>query len=118
MFVGDILWEHLVLLQQDVDREKVALRNTPSKLSETCTDPSGIRPSSRSSPTERASPYPTSHSPYPSSQSPQKTYTSLDAPRLPSPPVKHELPVRNHPDYHNAQEYGIKSEIIQITTMR
>jgi len=120
MFVGDILWEHLVLLQQDVDREKVALRNTPSKLSETCTDPSGIRPSSRSSPTERASPYPTSHSPYPSShspyppsQSPQKTYTSLDAPRLPSPPVKHELPVRNHPDYHNVQEYQIKTEASQ-----
>jgi len=139
MFVGDILWEHLVLLQQDVDREKVALRNTPSKLSETCTDPSGIRPSSRSPPTERVSPYPTSHSPYPTShspyptshspyptshspyppsQSPQKTYldlTSLDAPRLPSPPLKQELPVRDHPDYHtvlniSSQDYAIKTE--------
>ena len=140
MFVGDILWEHLVLLQQDVDREKVALRNTPSKLSETCTDPSGIRPSSKSPPTERVSPYPashspyptshspypsshspypTSHSPYPPSQSPQKTYldlTSLDAPKLSSPPLKQELPVRDHPDYHttllniSSQDYSIKTE--------
>ena len=139
MFVGDILWEHLVLLQQDVDREKVALRNTPSKLSETCTDPSGIRPSSKSPPTERVSPYPTSHSPYPNShspypsshspyptshspypptQSPQKTYTSLDAPRLPSPPLKQELPIRDHPDYHtvlniSSQDYAIKTETSQ-----
>ena len=121
MFVGDILWEHLVLLQQDVDREKLALRNTPSKLSETCTDPSSLRPRSQTPPLERKSPYPTSHSPYPSSHSPypptshspyptshspypptshspyptshspQKTYTSLDAPKQISPPLKHEF---------------------------
>ena len=28
-FVGDILWEHLVLLQQDVDRDAAALKNSP-----------------------------------------------------------------------------------------
>jgi len=34
-FVGDILWEHLQLLQQDVEKEKSALQNAPSNLSET-----------------------------------------------------------------------------------
>ena len=38
-FVGDILWEHLVLLQQDVDRDAAALKNAPSNLSETSTEP-------------------------------------------------------------------------------
>jgi len=130
MFVGDILWEHLVLLQADVDREAMALRNTPSKLSETCTDPSGCsRPPSHSPPMERQSPYPTSHSPYPSSHSPyptshspypsqasphhypgaaspQKTYTSLDAPRLASPPLKQEFKAEPVQQYQFAPSAG------------
>ena len=39
VFVGDILWEHLVLLQKDVDRKSAALKNAPSNLSETSTEP-------------------------------------------------------------------------------
>ena len=33
-FVADILWEHLVLLQQEVDRDVAALKNVLSNLSE------------------------------------------------------------------------------------
>ena len=35
----DILWDHLVLLQQDVDRDAAALKIVPSNLCKTLTDP-------------------------------------------------------------------------------
>ena len=38
-FVVDILWDHLVLLQQDVDRDAAALKIVPSNLCKTLTDP-------------------------------------------------------------------------------
>ena len=97
VFVGDILWEHLVLLQQDVDREKAALKNAPSNLSETSTDPVSLPPSPQMYPVSSQSPQktyhtlsPHRHTPYPA---PNPTYTNL-APRQPSPPlnIKTEYP--------------------------
>ena len=41
-FVADILWEHLVLLQKDVDA--AALKNVLSNLSETLTEPGAGSP--------------------------------------------------------------------------
>ena len=64
-FVGDILWEHLVLLQQDVDRDAAALKNAPSNLSETSTDPVSMP---RLPPSPPGAQQPQYH------QSPQKTY--------------------------------------------
>ena len=43
-FVADILWEHLVLLQKDVERDAAALKNVLSNLSETLTDPGAGSP--------------------------------------------------------------------------
>ena len=84
VFVGDILWEHLVLLQADCDREKAALKNAPQKLSEASTE----LPVSVSPPRQYRAPTP-------------PTYTTLEAgqfpaqhPALPSHPVtvKSEYP--------------------------
>ena len=71
-FVGDILWEHLVLLQQDVDRDAAALKNAPSNLSETSTDPVSIP---RLPPSPPGAQQPQYH------QSPQKTYHTLSPQR-------------------------------------
>ena len=88
VFVGDILWEHLVLLQQDVDREKAALKNAPSTLSEISTEPVSLPPS----PPRQQSLYPVPHSVSHSvsnSVSPQKTYHTLSPQHYttPSPPL-------------------------------
>lgn len=114
VFVGDILWEHLVLLQQDVDREKLELKNVPLNLSETSTDPVSLPPSppqtyqplSPKKPYHASSPQKSYHapspqrsyhapSPHPSyhAPSPPLTYTNLDSghARQPSPtPIKSE----------------------------
>ena len=88
VFVGDILWEHLVLLQQDVDRECAALKNAPSTLSEISTEPVSLPPSPPRQP--QLYPVPVSHS-----VSPQKTYHTLSPQRTqqtysaPSPPVSY-----------------------------
>lgn len=70
VFVGDILWEHLQLLQAECDKDKYALRNAAPKLSEISTAPSI---SNQSAPT---------YTQYSSS----RTYTNLDtsAPRYQS----------------------------------
>ena len=39
VFVGDILWEHLQLLQAECDKDKYTLRNVAPKLSEISTAP-------------------------------------------------------------------------------
>ena len=96
VFVGDILWEHLVLLQQDVDREKAALKNAPSNLSETSTDPVSLPPS------------PPSSQHYPVSHSPQKTYHTLSPSRhtpiqlllLPSHTQTLTAQASNHKPHH------------------
>jgi hypothetical protein len=44
VFVGDILWEHLQLLQSECDREQAALKNAPPKLSEIAQNPAAISP--------------------------------------------------------------------------
>lgn len=44
VFVGDILWEHLQLLQSECDREQAALKNAPPKLSEISQNPAAISP--------------------------------------------------------------------------
>ena len=44
VFVGDILWEHLQLLQAECDREQAALKNAPPKLSEIAQNPAAISP--------------------------------------------------------------------------
>ena len=117
VFVGDILWEHLVLLQQDVDREKAALKNAPSNLSETSTDPVSLPPSPQMYPvSQNHSPQktyhtlsPHRHTPYPAPST--ATYTSLDS-RQPSPPlnIKTEyppsVPVTSHMTSSYSQYHG------------
>ena len=97
VFVGDILWEHLVLLQQDVDREKAALKNAPSNLSETSTDP-----------VTSASPQKTYHT-LSTSLSPRhyQTYTSLESRTSPPLSIKSEYPapVTSYPQYHHQYQY-------------
>ena len=84
VFVGDILWEHLVLLQQDVDRESAALKNAPSNLSETSTEPvsahSAHFPASpqKTYHTLSSSVSPPRHAPY-SAPTPPLSYASLDS---------------------------------------
>jgi len=87
VFVGDILWEHLVLLQQDVDREKLELKNVPLNLSETSTEPVSMPPS----PPQTYQP----HSPKKSyhAPSPQKSY------HAPSPHRSYHS-ASPHPNYH------------------
>ena len=97
VFVGDILWEHLVLLQQDVDREGAALKNAPSTLSEISTEPVSL-PASPPRQQPHLYPVPVSHS-----VSPQKTYHTLSPQRTqqysaPSPPVSYtSLDTSSHP---------------------
>ena len=92
VFVGDILWEHLVLLQQDVDREKAALKNAPSNLSETSTEPVSLPVSS---PHQQLYSQPTAQP----AASPLKTYHTLSSYQQQpssSPPlstIKTEYPV-------------------------
>ena len=124
VFVGDILWEHLVLLQQDVDREKAALKNAPSNLSETSTDPVSLPPSPPTSQTmlyQCQSPQKTYHTLSPqrhyAAPTPPLTYTNLDTsamrPATNTPPVtiKSEyppapVPVTSHmPTYNQYQQY-------------
>ena len=111
VFVGDILWEHLVLLQQDVDRECAALKNAPSTLSEISTEPVSLPPSP---PRHQSHLYPVS---------PQKTYLTLSSSpqrpqqppySAPSPPVSYTsldtsaLPVTIKSEYPSSsgQQYG------------
>ena len=72
VFVGDILWEHLQLLQQECDKDKAALKNAPPKLSEisTAANMTGSSP------------------PRMYNASPVPTYTTLEPSR-----VQHQSPV-------------------------
>ena len=125
-FVGDILWEHLVLLQQDVDRDAAALKNAPSNLSETSTEPVSMprlppSPPGAQQPLYHQSPQktyhtlsPQRHAPY-SAPTPPLSYTSLDHRQATPPltaPVKTEFkteypaPVSSHyPQYNQYQAY-------------
>ena len=127
-FVGDILWEHLVLLQQDVDRDAAALKNAPSNLSETSTEPVSMprlppSPPGAQQPLYHQSPQktyhtlsPQRHAPY-SAPTPPLSYTSLDHRQATPPlPVKTEFkqefkteypaPVSSHyPQYSQYQAY-------------
>ena len=127
-FVGDILWEHLVLLQQDVDRDAAALKNAPSNLSETSTEPVSMprlppSPPGAQQPLYHQSPQktyhtlsPQRHAPY-SAPTPPLSYTSLDHRQATPPlPVKTEFkqefkteypaPVNSHyPQYTQYQAY-------------
>ena len=71
-FVVDILWDHLVLLQQDVDRDAAALKIIPSNLCKTLTDPVSMP---RLPPSPPGAQQPQYH------QSPQKTYLTLSPQR-------------------------------------
>ena len=72
VFVGDILWEHLQLLQSECDRdERSALKNAAPKLSETSATQLPLQP-------------PKSYTPF----SPPRTYTNLDS-TLASPKIYH-----------------------------
>ena len=125
-FVGDILWEHLVLLQQDVDREAAALKNAPSNLSETSTEPVSMprlppSPPGAQQPHYQPSPQKTYHSLSPqrhahySAPTPPLSYTSLDHRQATPPltaPVKTEFkteypaPLSSHyPQYNQYQAY-------------
>ena len=75
VFVGDILWEHLQLLQQECDKDKAALKNAPPKLSEisTAANMTGSSP------------------PRMYNASPVPTYTTLEPSR-----VQHQSPVYHH----------------------
>ena len=68
----DILWDHLVLLQQDVDRDAAALKIVPSNLCKTLTDPVSMP---RLPPSPPGTQQPQYH------QSPQKTYLTLSPQR-------------------------------------
>ena len=68
----DILWDHLVLLQQDVDRDAAALKIVPSNLCKTLTDPVSMP---RLPPSPPGAQQPQYH------QSPQKTYLTLSPQR-------------------------------------
>jgi len=93
VFVGDILWEHLVLLQQDVDSEKLELKNVPLNLSETSAEPVSMPPSppqayQHNSPKKSYHP----HSPQRSyhAPSPQRSYhapSPHQSYHAPSPPL-------------------------------
>lgn len=111
VFVGDILWEHLVLLQQDVDREKAALKNAPSTLSEISTEPVSLPPS----PPRQSQLYPVSQ-PVSHSASPHKTYHTLSPQRTnqysaPSPPLAYTNletsvpPVTIKSEYPSSEQY-------------
>jgi len=109
VFVGDILWEHLVLLQQDVDREKAALKNAPSNLSETSTDPVSLPPS------------PPSSQHYPVSHSPQKTYHTLSPSRhtpytAPTPPLTYTNLDSSSLKPQTTPPLSIKSEYPAVTS--
>ena len=106
VFVGDILWEHLVLLQQDVDREKAALKNAPSTLSEISTEPVSL-PSSP--PRQQSQLYPVS---------PQKTYHTLSPQRsqhysTPSPPLAYTNLETSAPSVTVKSEYPSTSQQYQ-----
>ena len=78
----DILWDHLVLLQQDVDRDAAALKIVPSNLCKTLTDPVSMPRLPPSPPGAQQSLY---------HQSPL-SYTSLDHRQATPPlPVKTEF---------------------------
>ena len=105
VFVGDILWEHLVLLQQDVDREKAALKNAPSNLSETSTEPVSLPSSSPHQLYSQPAP--------PAAASPHKTYHTLasyqqpaSSPPLPSIKTEYPVPVTSYAQYHPATQYS------------
>ena len=68
----DILWDHLVLLQQDVDRDAAALKIVPSNLCKTLTEPVSMP---RLPPSPPGAQQPQYH------QSPQKTYLTLSPQR-------------------------------------
>ncbi len=73
VFVGDILWEHLLLLQAECDKEepRSALKNAAPKLSETAV-------------AELPVSAPRSYTPY----SPPRNYTNLDSNKVYSSPMK------------------------------
>ncbi len=73
VFVGDILWEHLLLLQAECDKEepRSALKNAAPKISETAV-------------AELPVSAPRSYTPY----SPPRNYTNLDSNKVYSSPMK------------------------------
>jgi hypothetical protein len=83
VFVGDILWEHLQLLQSEVDREQAALKNAPPKLSEIAQNPAAISPTPppprsypvhlTASPSHHHRPYSAHHYPPSASSPPHQT---------------------------------------------
>jgi hypothetical protein len=76
VFVGDILWEHLQLLQSECDREQAALKNAPPKLSEIAQNPAAISPTP---------PPPRTHSAYlTASPPPHRPYSAHYQPPSPS----------------------------------
>ena len=81
VFVGDILWEHLQLLQAECDREQAALKNAPPKLSEIAQNPAAISPT----PPAPRSFHLAAHSPPP----PLRPYSAHQPPPSPSPHHHH-----------------------------
>lgn len=110
VFVGDILWEHLVLLQQDIDREQAVLKNAPRNLSETSTQPM-VQPTPSPQPDflHLVTPSPEPTEQIYNAPSPHKIYTNLEAnqsrPVSSSPPVAVKTEYKL--EYPSAYQYPV-----------
>ncbi|XP_017791496.1 PREDICTED: LOW QUALITY PROTEIN: ETS-like protein pointed [Habropoda laboriosa] len=121
-FMGDILWEHLEILQKDVDAAKASLENVPGNMYESVCVPDlgdflGYQSGAHQVATtpEHKSPATPASSATTNSSGPQNTGTQPQAPlQPPSTPVS--LPSRQ---YHNDGGYNhLRSPVCQDENQR
>ncbi|CAK9802369.1 Protein c-ets-1-B (Fragment) [Anthophora quadrimaculata] len=120
-FMGDILWEHLEILQKDVDAAKASLENVPGNMYESVCVPDlgdflGYQSGAHQVATpEHKSPATPASSATTNSSDPQNTGTQPQAPLQP-PSTPASLPSRQ---YHNDGGYNhLRSPVCQDENQR